>query len=303
MSSRMRATCWIRRTRDDEIAIVRGSITVARHRALDATSVALWRRITWFPVDDAVASSASTGSYMARSIRWPVPPRIPGVERGEDTDDALPRRERVTERERREHRRSVRFADHRRCASERLGHRAVPRETTERTVAAVTAHLHRHGRVVARRRSGPRCTASVRGPLRLIGDDDVGSLDESDHHGAAVGRREIEDHRALVAADVGPSEGVVAAHRAHAPHRVAGGRLDLDDVGAEIAEDRADERCGVERRELQHPDAVERAERVGHPRGAPCTSRSRCRSSSATSLRAGCRGPRRRPARSAPAVR
>jgi hypothetical protein len=45
----------------------------------------------------------------------------------------------------------------------------------------------------------------------------------------------------------------------HLPRRVAGGRLDLDDVGAEIGEHHRAERPGHHLRDVEHLETVERA--------------------------------------------
>src|SRR5207237_1320716 len=133
-------------------AAVRGAIAIAGDRTLYATAVAHRRGVTGIPGDgcrreqgedrfehrdlDALAGSA-TG--------------IARVARGEHAHHAVPRRERVTERERGEHRRPIGFTDHRRGTTERLGHRAVRRQAAEWTVGAVAAHLHHNRARVARR--------------------------------------------------------------------------------------------------------------------------------------------------------
>jgi hypothetical protein len=93
---------------------------------------------------------------------------------------------------------------------------------------------------------------------------DVGGCREvgGDLLGASLAQ--VERHAALVAGqDRPPQAVVVVAQAAPVAHRVAvAGRLDLDHVGAEVAQQRARVGAGEELAELDRPEACER--RVSH---------------------------------------
>ena len=92
-------------------------------------------------------------------------------------------------------------------------------------------------------------------------DDDVGALDEVEEQFAAAGDAQVQRHRLLVAGMHRP-EDVVSVQLGLAPgaQRVGlPGRLDLDHLGAHVAEQPAGERPGDQRADLDHADAVERA--------------------------------------------
>ena len=75
---------------------------------------------------------------------------------------------------------------------------------------------------------------------------------------------QVDRDRTLVAGDRRPPEAPAVDADAVAAHDVAGaGRLDLDDVGAEIAEQLARERPRDERAELEHAQAGQRGVRHG----------------------------------------
>ena len=102
--------------------------------------------------------------------------------------------------------------------------------------------------------------------LEII-DDHVGLLDQAGEHLLAGGHRHVQRHRALVA--VGAEEiGGLAGHERRSPAAgivAAAGRLDLDDVGAHVAEHHGAERAGENAGEIEHADAGQRASaRFGH---------------------------------------
>ena len=75
----------------------------------------------------------------------------------------------------------------------------------------------------------------------------------------AVGRvLEVERDRLLAAVDRSEVLAVAAVHRRPLAHRVALGRLDLDDLGAEVGEQHAAERAGGDLAELDDLEARER---------------------------------------------
>ena len=78
---------------------------------------------------------------------------------------------------------------------------------------------------------------------------------------------QVERHGALVASDRRPPQAVAVEGDAPPAHRVAlAGRLDLDDLGAVVAEELAGERPGDEAAELQHSHAMQRATGSSHRR-------------------------------------
>jgi hypothetical protein len=98
-----------------------------------------------------------------------------------------------------------------------------------------------------------------------VGDDDVGAGHELADERAALGVRQVDGERALapvveLEGDVGVLHPVGRAGLAQlAPHAVTAERLDLDDVGAEVGQERAAARCRHPVGDLDHRDVVERA--------------------------------------------
>ena len=90
--------------------------------------------------------------------------------------------------------------------------------------------------------------------------EDVGLGDEALEEGSALGLAEVEGDRLLVALLGEPGVAIAArTRRAELAERVAQPRLlDLDDLGAELAEDGRGERPGDEGRKVDDADAVER---------------------------------------------
>ena len=92
-------------------------------------------------------------------------------------------------------------------------------------------------------------------------DDDVGALDEVQEQVAARGLAQVQGDGFLVAGVHRPEE-VVAVEFGLPPgaQRVRRARrLDLDDLGAHVAEQPARERPGDQRADLDDADAVQRA--------------------------------------------
>ncbi len=122
-------------------------------------------------------------------------------------------------------------------------------------------------RVPGGQRLVPEAPALERAGPEVL-EDDVAVLREPGRHVAALRLAEVEDDRALVAADRGPPEAVAVAGDAPAAHRVAlAGRLDLDDVGSVVAEELPGERAGDEAAQLEDADARQGAgtgDGVGH---------------------------------------
>ena len=185
------------------------------------------------------------------------------VERGEHADD-------------RQHR--VRGVAHAEAVVERLvavGHRArlvleagrrlvqrveaaeVPERTLEPVrvrVAVDDVGLHRSTRLVVEVEPAGR-------PLRHVVVDDVGRRHELHRDLVTLGRLDVERDVALAA--LAPEER--GGRHAHA---VAGDRLDLDDVGPQVADDHRPERTGEVLAEVDQPDAFERVHQTP-PRRSP----------------------------------
>ena len=73
----------------------------------------------------------------------------------------------------------------------------------------------------------------------VVLDQDVGVLEQAQEHALALGPAQIETERALVAVDADEVGSVLAGIEGRAPvaHLVALRRLDLDDLGAVVAQD------------------------------------------------------------------
>jgi hypothetical protein len=86
-------------------------------------------------------------------------------------------------------------------------------------------------------------------------DEHVRAGNQCDQRIARDGVLEVEGKASLVAVVVQEHRGHAGvAARAEATHRVARGRLDLDDVRAHVAEDLGAERSEKDRRQVDHPD-------------------------------------------------
>ena len=127
---------------------------------------------------------------------------------------------------------------------------------------------------------------------RQVGQEHVGRGQQLLHPLSVLGIAEVEDHAAL--APVVEGEGRVrhlvadAQGPEHAAHRVAGGRLDLDDLGAPVGQQRGGCRRRHPHAELDDPEVGERAEArrpgVGHVVDAGVAAATRSRSTSFSTL-------------------
>ena len=87
----------------------------------------------------------------------------------------------------------------------------------------------------------------------------VALLGEAAHQRPPLVLPQIDGDALLVAAEAVPPERDAVLHAAPGAHGIArAGRLDLDDLGPEVAEDRAREGTGHELAQLEHADPVER---------------------------------------------
>ena len=97
------------------------------------------------------------------------------------------------------------------------------------------------------------------GPVVL--DEDVGRLHQPQQRLARRVAAQVQDHRHLVAAVRFPEQLFAAV--APSAQRIAFRRLDLDDLGAEIAELQRQHVAGDEAREIEHAHAAQGALRAG----------------------------------------
>ena len=89
-------------------------------------------------------------------------------------------------------------------------------------------------------------------------DDDVGARDQATDERAIVGIGEIGDDALLVAVDaevIGALAGAVEGRTPAAGVVAGAGSLDLDDVGAEVAEQHARERARQDSAQIEHVDS------------------------------------------------
>ena len=115
-------------------------------------------------------------------------------------------------------------------------------------------------------------------------DDDVGFLDQFEEQLPAAGDPKVERDRLLVARVHSPEEMMTVqfgltpgAQRIRRPRR-----LDLDDLGAHVAEQAAGERSGDQGADLEDPDPVERTGR--RRRRAHCGLANWCRTSQSVTI-------------------
>src|SRR5690606_14632198 len=112
-------------------------------------------------------------------------------------------------------------------------------------------------------------------------DQHVGVPDQCHQPVQAVRRLQVEHDAVLVAVVRGELGGVLTTGPFPAPHRVAGGRLDLGHLGTEVGEDLAGVRPGDVLTELDHAQPGERTSVGGvgdllthRPRTSSCSVRS-----------------------------
>ena len=92
----------------------------------------------------------------------------------------------------------------------------------------------------------------------VVVHDDVGPVEQPLEHRTRLGELEVEHDRPLRSVEVRVVRGESVGAGAEVADRVATGRLELDHVGALIAEDHRAERPRHVRRDVEHLDAAER---------------------------------------------
>ncbi len=99
-------------------------------------------------------------------------------------------------------------------------------------------------------------------------DQHVGAVDQATEHLEALLLLEVDHHAALAAVDalevaaVGAVPAGLGRERGHLARAVAAGRLDLHHVGALVGEQHRAERPGEHLRQIDDPEALERAAHV-----------------------------------------
>ena len=182
------------------------------------------------------------------------------VARGQRAERAHDARQQVADGYRRQHRRSVGLARHLGQARERLGQRARPGPVVIGPVLPVAADAHDHERRVHARQLVVRAVPSPLDGGGQVLHQHVDERQQLTEEALPVGAVEVERDAALVAVRVGPHERPAGALHADAPERVARGRLQLDHVGAEVAEDRRHLWGREEVGDVEDAEAVERAD-------------------------------------------
>ena len=195
----------------------------------------------------------------------PVAEHVAVVERRQDALDGEHRGERVAERDSRARRRLVRKAVDVAEASHRLRDGGVARALGVRPGLAVPgdareddAGIHRRQLLVAEVPALERAGAEVLG-------DDVRDAHELEQQLLPLRLAQVQRDALLVPRLDGPPEGAAfVAGLAPVAERIRlAGRLDLDHLGAHVAEQPAGERPGEQRAELDQPQA---RKRPGAPR-------------------------------------
>jgi hypothetical protein len=152
----------------------------------------------------------------------------------------------------------------------RLADRAEPGFGGARSGLAESGDVHDDDRRVVARQGLVRHTPLVERPRLEVFEHDVAACCDAPHERASPLVAQIDGRAALVARDRRPPQALDATilfgnPHAVAAHDVAGrGWFDLDDVGAEVAEQLACERSGDERAQLEHAHTGQRG--VAHER-------------------------------------
>ena len=183
------------------------------------------------------------------------------VQRGQHADGAVQRGQRVTDADAAAHRHAPGLAGEVAQAAHGLADRAEAGQVAVGPGLPVAADAqHDQARVVARELLVGHAPALERAGAEVL-DQHVGLGDQAPGDVLALGAAQVERDRALVAAlHLPPHRGAVL-HEAPVAQRVAGARgLDLDDVGAEVAERLAGEGAGDQ---LPHLDDLEPGQGVG----------------------------------------
>ena len=170
----------------------------------------------------------------------------------------------VGQHERRQGGRPVGLADHVGEAAHRLGQRAVAGAVALGAAPAVAGDVQHHDVRVGGVHRLVVDAPALEGARPVADDQHVADVEQPVEQLLALGLAQVERDAALVAADALPHEADAVAAVAPRAHRVAGaGRLDLDDLGAELAERGAHHRARGEGRRFDDPQPVQRTGSAG----------------------------------------
>ena len=220
-------------------------------------------------VDSCTARQASVS---AASTIWPVTGDRAPVQRGERALHGEHAGQAVAQRQGQPRGRPAGEAVHVPQSAGGFGHRGVTRLVRLGAGLSVTGHAHQDDAPIAFAQHVVTEIPLLQGAGPEVLDDDVGLLDEVEEELAALGLAQVQRHGLLVARVDRPEE-VVSVEFGLTPgaQRIWGAWwLDLDDLGAHVAQQSPGERSGDQRADLDDPDAVERA---GHGHLAPVTTR------------------------------
>ena len=233
----------------------RGPIGAAAGPALDLPELVVDERLGAEQPEQRLVDR-EVDDLAGRAVHVPMPQ---GEHRPEGPEQ---RRHAVAERERRQRRRSVRLAVDVGEAADRLRDRAEPRARAHRAGLAVPRAAHDDEPGIDRVEDvRPEAPALERArPERF--DEDVGIADELLQELSALGLAEVDRDEALVAVDERPPERHAVLLPAERPERVPSGMLDLDDVGAEVGEQRADDRASEQDGGVDDAQSLERSVRL-----------------------------------------
>jgi len=182
------------------------------------------------------------------------------VQRSQDADHAMQRGEGIADRHAAAHRHPPRLAGEVAQAAHRLADHAEARQVAVRAGLAITRDAqHDEARIQLRQHIPAHAPAFQRTRAEIL-DQHVGFGDELARDLLPFAAAQIERQRALVARLDLPPDGGPLLHHAPVAQRIAAvGRLDLDHVGAEIAERLAGEGAGDELAHFDDAYACERS--------------------------------------------
>lgn len=187
---------------------------------------------------------------------------LPGVERGGDREGRVQTRRLVREQVRDESRRLLR-PDHLGDPRDRLDHHVVGGQLGRRALGPEAADCGVDEPRVLAPQHVPADAEPVEHARAEVLEHDVRLAREAAEGRGAALALEVEHDAPLVPVHLHEEAGHVRrAGAAHVAGGVADRRLDLDHVGAHVAEDLAAERAGDDRRQVEDADARERSRRL-----------------------------------------
>ena len=155
--------------------------------------------------------------------------------------------------------RPVRVAGQLADAGEGVADRPVAGPRGVRAGLAVAADAHHHQAGVERLHRVPAEAQALHHAGPVVLDQDIGVRQQPGEHLLAGRLLEIDRDAALAALDRHRLQRHAVGEQAHLAHRVALGRLDLDDLGAEVGQQPATGRAGEGVAQLDHAHAGQRA--------------------------------------------